>query len=106
MGLAALLASLAGCGPKKPATVADLHFPVAVLHPGSSTVLYHTAADLNAMHVNHLILGTDGPAVLIDSEFVIFIMENLRSTHGGLWLMTHPSGVTSVTFELKRDKES
>ena len=58
------------------------------------------------MHVNHLILGTDGPAVLIDSEFVIFIMENLRSTRGGLWLMTHPSGVTPVTFGLKREKES
>ena len=100
MGLAALLASLVGCAPKKPATVADLHFPVVVLHRGSSTVLYRTAADLNAMHVNHLVLGTDGPAVLIDSEFVIFI-HGKPAFYSRRPLVDDPS-----TFELKRDKES
>lgn len=85
--------------------MADLHFPVAVLYSTSSCVLYNDAADLGVMHVN-LVNGPEHAPTLIDSGFNIFTLENLRSTHGGMWLMAHPSGATEVAFELKTAPES
>ena len=55
------------------------------------------------MHTNSLTLNDRDPR-LIDSKLNIFAMEKLRSIHGGLWLMTHPSEITEVTFALKRQK--
>ena len=55
------------------------------------------------MHTNFLDLNNQAPR-LIDSGFNIFMMQNLRSVHGGLWLMANPSAITDVTFELKEEK--
>ena len=52
------------------------------------------------MHTNYLVLRERVP-VLIDSQFKIYALERLRSTHNDMWLMAHPSGATEVTFELK-----
>ena len=102
MKIAALLAMLAGCSrkPALPPTVADLHFPVAVLFPSTTSLLYKDAADLGVMHTN-LLTGPAGAPVLIDSDFKIYTMEKLSSVHGGLWLMAHPVGNTEVKFELQ-----
>jgi hypothetical protein len=110
MNLFALLAALAGCSRKLPPpppapTVADLHFPVVGLFPTAACLLYKNAADLGVMHMNLLMDYSSSP-ILIDSEFNIYTMEKLASTHGGLWLMAHPSGTTEVTFELKRAPKS
>lgn len=101
-----MLAAITGCAPKPVAPkVAELHFPVAVLFSTSSSVLYENAADLGVMHVNLVNGSTDAPT-LIDSDFNLYTMENLRSTHGGLWLMAHPSDNTEVAFELKATSKS
>ncbi len=109
MNLSALFATLTGCSPKPaplpPPTVADLHFPVVVLFPTAACLLYKDAASLGVMHMN-LLMDYSRVPVLIDSEFNICTMEKLGSTHGGLWLMAHPSGTTEVTFELKRASKS
>ena len=55
------------------------------------------------MHTNYLKLNSGTP-VLIDSEFKIYSLDNFQSTHGGLWLMAHPSEATDVTFDLKAQK--
>ena len=55
------------------------------------------------MHTNYLTLNDRDPQ-LVDSKLNVFAMEKLRSVHGGLWLMAHPSEITEVTFELKRQK--
>jgi hypothetical protein len=52
------------------------------------------------MHTNYVVLSEATP-VLIDSQFKIYAVERLRSTHNDMWLMAHPSGLTEVTFELK-----
>jgi hypothetical protein len=55
------------------------------------------------MHTNYLTLNSE-PLLLIDSKFKIYSLEHFQSTHGGLWLMAHPSGQTEVKFELKAQK--
>ena len=55
------------------------------------------------MHTNYLTLNDRDPR-LIDSRLNVFALEKLRSIHGGLWLMTHPSEITEVTFALKSQK--
>jgi len=55
------------------------------------------------MHTNYVVLS-EGTPVLIDSQFKIYAMEGLRSTHNGMWLMAHPSGLTEVMFELKAQR--
>jgi len=55
------------------------------------------------MHTNYLTLNDRDPR-LIDFKLNVYVMEKLRSVHGGLWLMAHPSEITEVTFELKRQK--
>ena len=100
-------ALFAGCQraapPPAPAgpSVADLQFPVAVIFGNASIVTYKDAEDLSAMWmVNYL--AVDGPPPLIDSRFAVYRLAKLASTHGGLWMMVHPAGVTPVTFELER----
>jgi hypothetical protein len=96
-----------GCrpSPPKPVEVKDIQFPVLVLFSNSGASVYDRSEDLHVMHVNRVNLS-DQPPTLIDSGFAIYTMEQLRSIHGGLWLMAHPSGTTDVTFELKRATES
>ena len=108
MKLSALLALLTGCTPKPPpkAGVADLHFPVAVLFPSASIVLFKDKVDLGVMHMNYVLDSGGASPVVIDSNFDIYTMERLRSTHGGLWLMAHPSGTTEVAFDLTRSPKS
>src|SRR5258707_14077218 len=55
------------------------------------------------MHTNYVVLS-EGTPVLIDSQFKIYALEGLRSTHNGMWLMAHPSSLTEVTFELKAER--
>ena len=111
MNLIAFFSALTGCSPKPvpkpqpPPTVADLHFPVVVLFPSTTSLLYKNAADLGVMHMN-LVMNYSGLPVLIDSDFNIYTMVKLSSTHGGLWLMAHPSGTTEVKFELERAPKS
>jgi hypothetical protein len=105
MGWAAIL--LAGCkpAPVKPATSTDLAFPVVVLFSNSAALLYQRADELTKMHVNY-VTGSDAAPTLVDSRFTIYSMAQLQSTHGGMWLMAHPSGTTEVTFELQRQAET
>ena len=114
MNLFTLLAWLTGCSRKPapppqpavpPPTVADLHFPVAVLYPRSLSLLFKDANDLGVMYVQ-VVINLDDAPTLIDSDFHIYTMQKLRSTHGGLWLMAHPSGGTEVSFELQRAPQS
>jgi len=107
MKWAALLAFFTGCRarPLPPPTVADLHFPVAVIFGNASVVTFASAADLGTMQVGNLNTVT-GPPPLIDSRFAVHTLAKLGSTHGVLWLMSHPTGATPVSFELQRAPES
>ncbi|MBE2180671.1 MAG: hypothetical protein IAE97_09395 [Chthoniobacterales bacterium] len=100
-----LIALVAGCRAKPEPTVADLHFPVVVIYGTTSVVLYPNAHTLGFASIASLNALT-GPPALIDSDFNIYILEELASTHGTLWLMTHPTGNTPVTFQLARAPES
>jgi hypothetical protein len=98
------LLALIGCAPK-PATVADLTFPVVVIFGTTAAALYRDAADLGEMSIGHL-NAQNGSPPLIDSSFVVYRLDKLASTHSSMWLMTHPTGTTSVTFELARAETS
>jgi hypothetical protein len=92
------------CSKQEPAPSLDaLQFPVVVLFGNSSILLCSGPAELTKMHTNYLTLNDRDPR-LIDSKLNVYVMEKLRSVHGGLWLMAHPSEITEVTFELKRQK--
>jgi hypothetical protein len=104
-------ALFAGCqraapppAPARPA-VADLHFPVAVIFGKATVVTFKDAEDLGSMWMGNF-LSVDGPPPLIDSSFAIYRLSKLASTHSGLWMMVHPTGVTPVTFELEHAPES
>ena len=89
------------CSREKPAPkIENLRFPVVILFGNASIRLCQGPSELTRMHSNYLTLNNQDP-VLIDSEFKIYSLDNLRSVHGGLWLMANPSGATDVTFELK-----
>ncbi len=94
------LLALIGCAPK-PATMADVKFPAVVIFGTTSTAIYRDAADLGEMSIGQL-NAVKGPPPLIDSSFTVYRLDKLGSTHGGLWLMAHPTGTTPVTFELAR----
>src|SRR5688572_29571380 len=100
---------LFGCehksAPPAPPKIADLKFPVMVIHNNTSIKIEENADELQQMHVNYASAPKTWP-MLIDSEFNIYTMENLRSTKSGLWLMANPSGITPVAFDLKRAPES
>jgi hypothetical protein len=53
------------------------------------------------MHANRVVLAREAP-IVIDGELNLWRLERLRSTHGGVWLMAHPSGMTPVAFEAVR----
>jgi hypothetical protein len=97
------LSLCASCGKKSPPKIESLQFPVVILFGNSATRVCKDPADLTTMHTNYLVLS-EGAPVLIDSQFKIYAVERLRSTHNGMWLMAHPSGLTEVTFELKTQK--
>ncbi|MCE9610103.1 MAG: hypothetical protein K8R23_07825 [Chthoniobacter sp.] len=100
---AAVLALFTGCREKvAPApTLADLHFPVAVIFQKGSVALYSDAAALGTMSIGQLNAVTEPPP-LIDSSFAIYRLAKLRSTHNDLWLMANPTGITPVSFTLER----
>lgn len=107
MNWAALLALFTGCR-EKPApapTLADVRFPAVVVFQRSSVALYPDAASLGTMSMGQLNAVTEPPP-LIDSSFAIYTLTDLRSTHGGLWLMANPTGSTPVTFTLARAPKS
>src|SRR5438067_7061312 len=79
--------------------IAQLRFPVLLIHDGTSVHAYAGADDLTHMHVNRVVLGKAAP-ILIDSDLNVYRLDRLRSTHGNLWLLAHPGGTTSATFEL------
>jgi hypothetical protein len=100
MRLASLVSFLSGCVSKPPA-ISDLRFPVAVVHQSGGIVESSSADELQRMHVNYVVMGKEPPA-LIDSALNLYLLEKLRSTKSGLWLMMNPNGTTPVSFELKR----
>ena len=102
-----LCAFFVGCHapPPAPPTVADLHFPVVVLFGNTTAASYADATALGTMQIGQL-NAVIGPPPLIDSRFAIYRLAKLASTHNGLWLMTHPTGATPVTFTLERDPQS
>ena len=104
---AALAVLLAGCRakPQPPPTVADLHFPVVVLFENAPATIFQNAADLGTMRIGYL-HALKGPPPLIDSSFHIYTLSGLASTHGGLWLLANPTGVTPVTFQLEPSPKS
>lgn len=104
MKWAALLALFTGCRAKPP-TVADLKFPVAVNYQRGGVVLFSDVADLGTMSLGQL-QAVSGPPPLIDANFTIYTLKDLRSTHGSLWLMAHPTGLTPVTFTLEHAPKS
>jgi hypothetical protein len=101
------LALLAGCSrrPATPPAVADLRFPVVGIYGKSSGVLFPDATALGTARIADL-NAVVGPPPLIDSGFAIYTLRELGSTHGGLWLMTHPTGSTPVSFKLERAPKS
>jgi hypothetical protein len=93
-----------GCSKPAPAPKMEkVQFPVVVLFENSSVRACSGPDELKRMHTNNLTLNNEPPQ-LVDSRFNIFRMENLRSVHGGLWLMANPVAMTEVTFELKELK--
>jgi len=100
-------ALFAGChaSPPPPPTTADLHFPVVVLFGNTSAASYANASALGNMSIGQL-NAVIGPPPLIDSQFAIYRLAKLSSTHNGLWLMANPTGSTPVTFTLERDPKS
>ena len=97
------LSLCASCGKRSPPKIESLQFPVVILFGNSATRVCKDRADLTTMHTNYVVLS-EGTPVLIDSQFKIYAVERLRSTHNGMWLMAHPSGLTEVTFELKAQR--
>ena len=97
------LSLCASCSKKSPPKIESLQFPVVILFGNSATRVCKDRADLTMMHTNYVVLSEGTPA-LIDSQFKIYAVERLRSTHNGMWLMAHPSGLTEVTFELKAQR--
>ena len=94
---------LTSCSKPPAPKMEKLQFPVIVLFENSSVRACSNADELKRMHTNNLTLNNKPPH-LIDSRFQVFRMENLRSIHGGLWLMANPVAMTEVTFELKQQK--
>ena len=94
---------LIGCSKPPAPKIEKLRFPVVVLFENSSVRLCSGPDELTKMHTNNLTLNNEPPH-LIDSKFDIFTMENLRSVHGGFWLMANPVAITEVTFDLKQKK--
>jgi hypothetical protein len=82
-----------------PRRLAELRFPVLLIHNGTSVRVLRNPEGLEQMHVNHVVLPSAAP-MLIDSDLNVYSLERLRSTRGGLWLLVHPSGTTPVIFEL------
>ena len=106
MALAGLLAFLGlRAKPLPPPTVADLKFPVIVIHDGARFFIHRNADELHRLNVGMAMAYEHWPT-LIDSDLRIYSMEKLRSTKGGLWLMANPTGVTPTSFELTRQPES
>ena len=91
------------CSKESPPKIESLQFPVVILFGNSATRVCKDPTDLTMMHTNYVVLSKGTP-VLIDSQFKIYAVERLRSTHNGMWLMAHPSGLTEVTFELKAQR--
>ena len=102
-----LLALFTSClsKPAPPPAVADLRFPVVVIYGKSSAVLFHDAKSLDTARIADL-NAVVGPPPLIDSDFRIYTLRELGSTHGSLWLMAHPTGSTPVSFKLERASKS
>ena len=98
-----LLVVVIGCSKPPVPKMEKLQFPVVVLFENSSVRLSSGPDELKRMHTNNLTLNNEPPR-LIDSKFKVFTMENLRSIHGGLWLMANPVAITEVTFDLKQQK--
>jgi len=90
-----------GCDNPPSLVLPDLRYPVAVLYGKSSVMTFKDANDLSVMYVNSVLSRGEDSPTLIDSDFVIYSMNGLRSTHGGLWLMANPAGGTSVYFKLE-----
>jgi hypothetical protein len=88
------------CSKESPPKIEGLQFPVVILFGNSATRVFKDHANLTMMHTNYVVLSEATP-MLIDSQFKIYAVERLRSTHNDMWLMAHPSGLTEVTFELK-----
>jgi hypothetical protein len=102
-----LFVLFAGCRgrPAQPPAVEDLRFPVVVIYGKSSAMLFPDAAALGTARIGDL-NAVVGPPPLIDSNFGIYTLQEFGSTHGGLWLMTHPTGSTPVKFKLERAPKS
>lgn len=102
-----LLALLAGCRGRSapPPTVEDLRFPVVVIYGKSSAVLFQDATALGTARIADL-NAVEGPPPLIDSDFNVYTLRELSSTHDSPWLMAHPTGSTPVTFRLERAEKS
>jgi hypothetical protein len=104
LGWTLIILSLGSCQKLERAPqISQLRFPVVLLFENSGPLLCQEPAAVKTMHTNYLKLNND-PPILIDSDFNIYSLEQFRSVHGGLWLMTHPSGATEVAFELKPQK--
>lgn len=94
-------ALFAGCDNPPPLALPDLRYPVAVLYGNTSVMTFKDANDLGVMYVNSVLSRSNDSPPLIDSNFVIYSMNGLRSTHSDLWLMANPAGGTSVYFKLE-----
>jgi hypothetical protein len=95
----------AGCTQEKPATVESLHFPVVVFFSNANTALFTGANDLKMMAVQ-LVINSNSPPTLVDSDLAVYHLNKLSSIHGGFWLIAHPSGLTEVTFDLAASRKS
>jgi hypothetical protein len=89
-----------GCGsPPKP-VVSDLRFPVLVIFPGAGHESFNDATSLHDMSMQRVLMHKDVP-LLIDSDFRIFHLTDLKSTKSGLSIMVSGGvGRTPVSFTL------
>ncbi len=98
--ISALLSLLGACASPKPPSIADLRFPVLVMHHVGARSVEVNAESLQTMRVP-LAMQADPPPVLIDSDLKIYRMNKVQSTHGGLWMMANPNALTPITFTLE-----
>ena len=94
-----------GCG-KRPApappppTIADLKFPVVLIQDGLLVLPRASPDELLRLHSNYLNMNIQVGKTLIDSDFRIYKVLNLRSTRSGLGQMMKPVSITPIAFEL------
>lgn len=102
MAVLTALLSLFGCRRATPApTVAELKFPVLLVTENVSLKACPAEEDLTRLHSNYLDLSQGERRFVIDSDFRICQVLNLRSTRSPYLRMLTGPGTVAVQFEME-----